>query len=92
MLYTAVQKQIEQRSLRTARKTALFRALRSAMLVAGLIAGAVSQSSAQTDGIMVLQNITTPRGGVWLEQVSGSWALRLSRKLSPVAGTFQKTS
>ncbi|HEX3153223.1 MAG TPA: hypothetical protein VHV32_01300, partial [Candidatus Angelobacter sp.] len=66
MLYSAVQRQIEQRSLRTARKPAWFRALRSAMLVAGLIAGAVSQSSAQTDGIMVLQNITTPRGGVWL--------------------------
>jgi hypothetical protein len=40
------------------------------MLVAGLIAGAVSQSSAQTDGIMVLQNITTPRGGVWLNNTT----------------------
>src|ERR1041384_1239940 len=71
MLYSAVQRQIEQRSLRTARKPAWFRALRSAMLVAGLIAGAVSQSSAQsTDGIMVLQNITTPRGGVWLNNTT----------------------
>ncbi|HEY2912455.1 MAG TPA: IPT/TIG domain-containing protein [Candidatus Angelobacter sp.] len=68
MWYSAVQRQIEQRSLRTARKPAWFRALRSAMLVAGFIVGAVSQSSAQTptDGIMVLQNITTPRGGAWL--------------------------
>ncbi len=45
-------------------------ALRLAMFVAMLVTIATSQLFAQTDGIMVLQNVTTPRGGVWLNNLT----------------------
>ena len=67
MKYSAVQTQFEQRA---DRKPLLFRALRFAMVVAALMIAAVSQSPAQTDGIMTLQNLTTPRGGVWLSNTT----------------------
>jgi hypothetical protein len=66
MKYSGSQKQIEQRTLRTGRKHVLSGAFRSTMFVAALLIAAVSQGLAQTDGIMVLQNVTSPRGGVWL--------------------------
>ena len=74
MKYSVRQKQIEQRSLRTrASRTNLFRTFRPAAFVATLFVfiGLVSsQGYAQTDGIMVLQNLTTPRGGVWLNNAT----------------------
>src|SRR4051812_48785757 len=66
MKYSESQKHIEQRTAQTGRKQVLSRAFRSTMFVVALLIAAVSQSPAQTDGIMVLQNSTTPRGGVWL--------------------------
>ena len=42
------------------------RLTRSTFFVAALLIGLVAKGGAQTDGIMVLQNNTTPRGGVWL--------------------------
>ena len=70
MRHSVSQKQIEQRTLRTkASRTNLFRTFRPAAFVAALfvfIGMVASQGNAQTDGIMVLQNVTTPRGGVWL--------------------------
>jgi IPT/TIG domain len=66
MQYSATQKEFKQQTLRAERKPFLFRVLRSVMLVASLVVISASQGSAQTDGIMVLQNITVPRGGVWL--------------------------
>ena len=71
MKYSVSQKQIEQRTLRTKDgRTNLFRTFRPAAFVAALfvfIGMVASQGNAQTDGIMVLQNMTTPRGGVWLK-------------------------
>src|SRR6476660_4437491 len=69
MRYSVSQKQIEQRTLRTKARTNLFRTFRPAAFVAALfvfITMVAGQGNAQTDGIMVLQNMTTPRGGVWL--------------------------
>jgi hypothetical protein len=70
MKHAVSHKQIEQRTLRTeATRANLFRTFRPPAFVAALfifIAMVASQGNAQTDGIMVLQNMTTPRGGVWL--------------------------
>jgi len=86
MKYSVSQKQIEQRTLRTkVGRTNLFRTFRPAAFVAalfvfiGMVAG---QGNAQTDGIMVLQNMTTPRGGVWLSN---------STPATPPGGHFWQT-
>ena len=79
-------KQIEQRTLRTkASRANLFRTFRPAAFVAALFifSGMVaSHANAQTDGIMVLQNMTTPRGGVWLAN---------STPATPPGGHFWQT-
>src|SRR5690348_17342199 len=58
-------KQIEQSTLQV-RRAFGSSAFRSAMFAVALITVAVVQGNAQTDGIMMVQNLTAPRGGVWL--------------------------
>ncbi|HEY2236886.1 MAG TPA: IPT/TIG domain-containing protein [Candidatus Angelobacter sp.] len=86
MKHAVSHKQIEQRTLRTeATRANLFRIFRPPAFVAALfifIAMVASQGNAQTDGIMVLQNMTTPRGGVWLAN---------STPATPPGGHFWQT-
>ena len=93
MKYSVSQKEIEQRTLRTkAGRTSLFQTFRPAAFVAALfvfVGMAASQGNAQTDGIMVLQNMTTPRGGVWLSNStpdSQGQVQRIALSAPPIPG------
>ena len=62
-------KQIEQSTLQV-RRAFGSSAFRSAMFAVALISIAVAHGNAQTDGIMMVQNVTAPRGGVWLNNTT----------------------
>jgi hypothetical protein len=62
-------KQIEQSTLQV-RRAFGSSAFRSAMFAVALTLIAVAHGNAQTDGIMMVQNVTAPRGGVWLNNTT----------------------
>src|SRR5689334_14739091 len=66
MKYRKSRNDVEQPNITASRNRGMFFTGKLAMCLAVLVLAAASQAAAQTDGIMMVQNITTPRGGVWL--------------------------